>query len=123
MKRFVSPFNFFFLESVILKHTSQITVKSLENFTGAAVPSHNLIRHVPYHNSTIECHDKVKSRSQVKISDAICSDEGLTLDTSALKHVTVANLHPCLKGAAPLIVSLETRSPLIRSRVQALRLP
>ena len=122
MKRFVSPFNFFFLESVILKQTSQITVKSLKSFTGAAVSSHNL-RHVPYHNSTIECHDKVNSRSQVKISAAICSDEGLTLDTSALKHVTVANLHPCLKGAAPLIVSLETRSPLIRSRVQALRLP
>ena len=82
-KRFISPFNFFFSESVKSKHTSQITVKSLKSFTSVAVPSHNLIRHVPYHNSAIECHDKVKSRSQVKISDAICSDEGLTLDTSA----------------------------------------
>ena len=90
-KRFFSPINFFFSESVKSKYTSHNADKSLKSFTDAVVPSHNLIRHVPYRNSTLRCHE-VKSRSHVKMSDTIRSDEVLTLETSALKLITVANL-------------------------------
>lgn len=67
-KRFFPPINFFFSESVKSKHTSHNTDKSLKSFTDAAVPSHNLIRHVPYRISTLRLPENINLADDITTS-------------------------------------------------------
>ena len=67
-KRFFSPINFFFSESVKSKHTNHNTDKSLKSFTDAAVPSHNLVRHVPYRNSTLRLPENINLADDITTS-------------------------------------------------------